>query len=225
MTIGTDTYLFERTTPWSIAFWVKVKTFPSGSGGHIFSEYLSSGSYRGRLVRIDGGFLRFWLINQFSTNELKVNYIPPSRGRWVRVVITYSGNSAASGVKCYYNGVLQTQVSATETLSATIVATGVTAKWGGWGGAGVNLAMRLAKPAIIAHEMTAQEVADDWNDSAWSGTAPTDYYDLTEGSGTTVASSGSGAHNGTLGAGVTWDSSDTPGKARSAIAQSRLPIS
>ena len=224
MHIGTDVYLYERTQPWSIAFWIMPKRFPGGSGGHIFAEYQSSAPFRGRLVRIDTGVLNFWLINTFGSNELKISYQPPPIGQYTRVAIAYDGSSSAAGVRCKYNNVLQTQVAAIETLSATIVQSSVSTRWGGWGGAGVNLPMLLAAPAILDYSLTDQNIADDWYKPN-SGATPIDVYGLTEGSGTNVASTGTGAHAGTLGAGVTWVSANTPMKARSVITQNRLSVS
>ena len=151
-------------------------------------------------------------------------YLPPAIGKWVRVVETYSGNSNTSGVKVYYDNVLQTQASTVNSLTATIVSSGVTTKWGGFAGAGQNANMYLAAPTVLDYEMTAQQVADDWYKPN-SGNAPVDTYALTEGSGTSVASTGTGAHNGTLGAGVTWSSTVVPMKARSVIPQTRLTVS
>lgn len=224
MSVGTDTYLFERTQAFSVGMWINVKRYLAGSA-HIWSEYQSGSPFRGRLIRIDSGVLRFWLINTLNTNELKANYAVPPLNRWIRIVFTYDGSSTAAGVKCYWDGVLQSQVSSTATLSATIVATGVSTKWGGWTGASANQPMFLAKPFVSDHEWTVTEVADDFYDSKFSGVAPVDYYDITEGSGTTVASLGSGAHNGTLGASVTWSSTETPMKARTTIPQNRLGLS
>ena len=85
--------------------------------------------------------------------------------------------------------------------------------------------MLLAKPFVSDHEWTITEVNDDYYDSRFSGVAPIDYYDVTEGSGTSIASLGSGLHNGTLGASVTWSATDTPMKARTTIPQNRLSLS
>lgn len=225
LSIGTDVYLFERTQAWSISFGILVKKYNTGSGGHIFSEYQSTVPYRGRLIRIDTGLLHFWLINTFGSNELKVSYSPPPVGRFVRVVITYDGSGTAAGVKCYYNNILQAQISTIATLSATIVATGVSTRWGAWSGDGVNQPMYLSRPSIHNYELTAQQVADDWYDANWNGTAPIDLYELSEGSGTSVASIGSAAHNGTIAGTVTWESTIVPMKSRTVISQNRLGLS
>lgn len=226
--VGTDVYNYERTQPWSVAFWINPTSYLTGTSvGHIFSDYLASGTFRGRLVRIDtSGVLRFWLINTFGSNELKANYVAPPLGAWTRVVITYNGSSNATGVKCYFNNVLQTQSSSTSALTATIVSSGINTRWGNWGGAsGLGQAMYLVKPAILNYEMNATQVADDFKLSLWSGVTPIDSYDLTEGAGTTITSSGSGAHNGTLGSAVTWGTSIVPIGTRKNLTQARLPIS
>ena len=224
MSVGTDAYLYERTQAFSVGAWINVTRYLAGTA-HIWSEYQSGSPFRGRLIRIDSGVLRFWLVSTLNSNELKINYpILPLR-HWIRVVFTYDGSSTAAGVKCYWDNVLQTQTASVATLSATIVATGVSTKWGGWTGSASCQPMLLAKPFVSDHEWTATEVADDYYDSRFSGVTPVDYYDVTEGSGTTVASLGSGLHNGTLGASVTWGSADTPMKARTTIPQNRLSLS
>lgn len=226
MDLGTDVYQFERTQAWTIGFYIQPVDFPSGSGRHIFSEYQSSGIFRGRLIRIDtSGVLRFWLISTFGSNELKVNYAPPQLGKLTPVIISYDGSSTAAGVKCWYDGVLQPQSSATETLSATIVATGVSTMWGGW--AGVNLSWKgnLSECFIDTRAWVQADVDDYIYDHEFSLGTPTDVWRMTEGSGTSVASTGTGAHNATLGAGITWVTSPTPGKSRTAIPQTRLSVS
>lgn len=226
--VGTDVYNYERTQPFSICFWINPTSYPTGlSSGHVFSDYLATGTFRGRLIRIDSsGVFKFWLINTFGSNELRIHYQPPPIGMWTRVVVTYSGNSAASGVKCYFNNILQTQISATETLTATIVSSGINTRWGNWGGVtNLTFPMYLAKPSVLNYEMTAQQISDDYFSSVWSGTNPIDYYNLTEGSGTSIASSGSGANTATLGASVTWSSTIVPRKSRTAITQSRIAVS
>src|SRR3990167_170004 len=224
VSVGTDVYLYERTQAFSVGMWINITRYLAGAA-HIWSEYQPVSPFRGRLIRIDSGLIRFWLINTINSNELKVNYAVPPLKRWIRAVFTYDGSSTAAGVKLYLDGVLQTQVSSAATLSATIVETGVSTKWGGWTGASACQPMLLAKPFVSDHELTLTEIGDDFYDSRFSGVAPIDYYDITEGSGTTITSLGSGAHNGTLGASVTWGSTDTPMKARSTITQNRLSLS
>lgn len=226
MSLGTDPYLFERTTPWSIGFWLMPVDFPAGSGRHIFSEYQTGAPFRGRLVRIDtSGILKFWLINTFNTNALQVNYAPPPIGQLTQVTIAYDGSSTAAGVKCWYNGVLQTQLSSIQTLTGTIVATGVTGVWGGWAGNTNPWKGNIGECFIDARQWTQTEVDNYYFRGIFSAGTPTDVWYMNEGSGTSVASSGTGAHTGTLGATVTWDSANTPMKARSAISQNRLPVS
>lgn len=224
MNIGNDVYLYERTQAWTIGFQIQPVDYQTGSGRHIFSEYESSSPFRGRLIRIDTSLLRFWLVNTFSSNELKVNYRPPARNAFTQVIMAYDGSSTAAGVQCWFNGILQTQVSATETLSGTIVATGVATKWGGWTGAAVLWKGLLGECFIDARQWTQAAVDSYFYDRRFSLGTPTDLWSMTEGSGGVAASTGTGVHNGTVAANVTW-SSVTPTKPRSAIAQNRLPVS
>lgn len=226
VSVGTNVYNYERTQAFSLVFWIFPKSFPS-SGGHIFSEYDSTNPYKGRLVRIDGGLLRFWLIANFGTNELKANYTPPPRGQWTRVVITYDGSSTLAGVKCYYNSILQTQAPASlQTLSATIVSTSASTRWGQWGGASLAMPMNLAKFGIANYVLTQTHIDEDYRTGqVRTGNQPIDYYETTEGSGTSLASIGTGAHNGTINGTITWDSTNIPKSQRRNLTQGRNPIS
>lgn len=226
VSIGTNVYNYERTQAFSLIFWVFPKSYPS-SGGHIFSEYDSTNPYKGRLVRIDGGLLRFWLISNFGTNQLKANYTPPPKGQWTRVVISYDGSSTLAGVKCYYNGVLQTQAPASEqTLSSTIVSSNAQTRWGQWGGAGLAMPMNFAKFGIINSVLTQTNVDEDYfSGLVRTGNPPVDYYETTEGSGTSLASIGTGANNGTINGTITWDSNKVPKDERQSLAQGRVQIS
>lgn len=227
MSVGTDSYPYERTQARSIAFWIRPVAYPSANG-HIFAAIQGSSPFRGWLSRLQttGGVtsLNFYLISTVNTNQLIANYAAPAIGKWTRVVETYSGNSNTSGVNVYYNNVLQTQTSVTNTLSATTVASGVVAKWGGFAGASQNANMHLDKPEIFNYELTAEQVADDWFEHSVD-TPPVDTYAFTEGLGTDVASTGTGEHDGTLGAGVTWSSTVVPMKSSSVLTQARLAVS
>lgn len=221
--IGTNVYAPERTSAWSIAYWILPKN-NNVVNAHIFAEIDSSLPFRGRIVRYTASICYIWLLNTFNTNECYAGYKVPPVGRWTRVVHTYDGSSNSSGIKTYYNNILQTQTTTKNALSATIIPSAASTRWGGWGGASGNYPMYLAAPAHLDYEMTAQQVADDWYKPN-TGTTPVDKYDLTEGSGTSVASTGSGAHNGTIAGSVTWSSTVGPMKARSVIPQTRLAVS
>lgn len=227
MTIGTDVYKYERTEKWTVGAWIMPVDYAAGSGRHIFAEFQTGAPFRGWLLRIDtSGILRFWLINTFGSNELKVNYAPPPIGQPTRVIVTYDGSSTAAGVKCWFNGALQPQLSTTETLSATIVAAGaVVSTLGGWAGNLNPWKGWIGKSFIDHRQWTQTEVDADWYGQIFSAGTPTDNWQMSEGSGTSVASSGTGAHTGTLGATVTWDSANVPMKSRSIISQSRLSVS
>lgn len=227
MTIGTDAYKFERTQPFTIGFWINPVDYAASAGRHIFAEFKTSGTFRGWLCRIDAsGTLRFWLINTFSTNELKGNYAPPPIGTLTWVCISYDGSSTAAGIKCWYNHVLQTQTSSTATLTGTIVDSGaVVSTFGGWAG-NLNAWKGLLGEAFIdARQWTQTEVDDYWYDKKFSLGTPTDLWSMTEGSGTSVASTGIGAHNGTLNASVTWSAAYTPMRSRTSVPQNRLTVS
>ena len=80
---------------------------------------------------------------------------------------------------------------------------------------------------VIDFESAGEEVfafADLFFDDQVPGVTPVDEYLCIEGSGTSVASTGSAANDGTLTA-VTWEANNVPSKERSSITQDRTPIS
>lgn len=221
---GTDVYNFERTQPFTIGMWLNpIRDITNTI--HIFADYLNSGSFRGRLIRIDSSLLRFWLINTLTTNQLQVNYTPMALNKGAWLFMSYTGNSLASGVSCWFDRTLQTQISSLQTLTGTIANAGTSTVWGGWPTVSFPYGGLMAGMFVCNYAFNQTMVDDFFYDGIFSGGTPIDYYPLTEGSGTSVASTGSGAHTGTLTASVTWNSSATPGKARTTIPQARLTVS
>lgn len=222
MHVGTNIYAPERDQSWGIGYWILPKN-NNVSNAHIFSEIDSTLPYRGRIIRSTGGLLYVWLINTFNTNECYANYKMPPIGFWSRVMHGYNGNSNSSGITTYINGVLQTQNAVRNLLSATIVPTAASTRWGGWSGIGGNYPMYLNTPTYLDYCPTAEDAADDYYDAVLE-TPPLDIYGCTEGSLTSVASQGVGNHTATLVGSVTW-SPESPMKSRSTITQNRIALS
>lgn len=227
MDVGNDIYIPEYTVPWTVFMTVNLISYPII--GHIFSEYMSSGSFRGRIIRTENGILKVMLIRTNGSNECVAQYNAPAIGRFVNVVISYNGNGNTSGITVYYDGVAQTAKTTTNTLSGSIIPTSTVAtRWGAWGGSGSNQGMYITRFGIANYVFSSTNVNDLRYANYFSGGAPLDYYATTEGSGTSVASTGTAAHNATIvisGSGVTWDSTILPSKKRSTISQQRLIVS
>lgn len=121
---GNLTGNFERTQSFSVELWFK--TSSTGTGQIIISKILPSGSFTGWEIYYDGtatNNIYFDLISQVSSSMLRV-YCSPSvvaDNNWHHLVITYDGSSSPSGVKFYFDGVLKTTGTTTNTLTSSIL--------------------------------------------------------------------------------------------------------
>lgn len=125
---GTDEYLkfgnvcsFERTTAFSVSFWLKTTTT---SGGYVISKFNSTptgwGAY---LDNASPWGIRFYLVNS-STNRINVySSTDVHDGSWHHVLVCYDGSSSAAGVTMWVDGVSQVLSITTNALTATIVNT------------------------------------------------------------------------------------------------------
>lgn len=109
---------FERTDTFSFSYWFKTTT----SVQYILSKM--NATPQGYGSSIDGGYIKFLLINNSPANSLEVRtaktYID---NRWHHVVWAYDGSSLVAGVSCFIDGedVTSTLVTLVNTLAATIV--------------------------------------------------------------------------------------------------------
>jgi hypothetical protein len=113
---------FERTNTFSITFWIKVNA--SASGGHfILGKNYSFGNVQGYnfAADTDNTQLKFALVDS-SGNALIAATGGGSiiAGTWYFIAGTYSGSSAASGVKIYVNAGTPA-VAPSGTLSNTLL--------------------------------------------------------------------------------------------------------
>lgn len=223
--VGTNVYSFERTQPFSLEFFINPITIPAN--GNIFAECETGSPFRGIFVRHETTTLRFSIINTLTTNEAKSSWPAPPIGQWTHVILTYDGSSDVSGQKAYYNGVLQTKtVSTPNNLSATIVAASAPTKWGAFSTGSTGANAYLIPRRVLNYELSQAQVNSIWYDNQVTGTAALDQYNCTEGSGTTITSTGTAAHNLTFsGATIAWNSTFYPNKARTVIPQNRLSLS
>lgn len=127
-TLAAAALQFERTQPWTMFCEIQVAATPGvGNASILFTNVLGASPFSGYEVWIDpNGFLRFRMINTYSTNYCGViGSVNVCTGVPVLVAVTYDGSSTAAGVKMYVNGVQDTGTSIeANTLSATIIASG-----------------------------------------------------------------------------------------------------
>jgi hypothetical protein len=98
---------FDRTTPFSFAFWLK-PTEPQSRAVifHRSRSWTDSGS-RGYELVLEDGHPTFSLIHFWPGNALKVRAgIVLATNQWSHLAITYDGSSRAAGVQLYLNGEL-----------------------------------------------------------------------------------------------------------------------
>jgi len=176
---GTDEYVtmgdvlgFEYTDSFSISCWFKCTS--SGAAG--FTVCKQDGSARGYALGLNAGnsyAVDFHLRNAHPGNRILVQSTTNGLddGLWHHLVATWNGNASpgAAGVNLYIDGVAETPIVDTDTLSATILTTaslnigarndGVDAHWDG----------SIDDVSIHAAELSPVEVIAIYN----SGT-PTD---------------------------------------------------
>lgn len=174
---GTDEYVtmgdvlgFERTDAFSISCWIKTSL---SAIGHLAGKVANSTAGTGWALLIDStGKPYFDLISTFTgSNYLQISTTTATvnSGAWRHLVLTYSGSSAASGVKFYIDGV---NITSLTTYSDTLSASTVHAD-------SLTLGRRAAHPsntypyvgsmdevAVYDIELTAGNVTDIYNTGA-----------------------------------------------------------
>jgi uncharacterized repeat protein (TIGR01451 family) len=110
---------FERTASFSVGAWIKT----SQPSGVIIAKEGIYPNYRGWNFAVSSSKISCSLLtNYYSTNYLKViGNTSVNDGVWHYVSMTYNGNSYASGVKLYVDGILQTNSVIRDNLTDTIL--------------------------------------------------------------------------------------------------------
>ena len=114
---GNDSGLdFEGTDPFSVSVWVK----PEALGFRIiFSKWATSKGYN--LQFTNTRKLRMTIAASGGNQILMESSLLMTLSQWYHIVITYDGSENASGVKMYFDSVLDPSLSAlVDSLSATI---------------------------------------------------------------------------------------------------------
>lgn len=163
---------FERTQPFSLEFWFKGTTVNYGG---LVAKGEEGATYRGYCAYIYQGKINFYLMSNNGTgNQLQVittNTI--NNGSWHHVVITYNGNSLASGIKIYIDGVSDTLVVFVNNLTDTIVTTADFSIASRKSGTSLFLNGSLDEILIYSEELTQTHVTNRYNSG--NGTETTGY--------------------------------------------------
>jgi len=120
---GGNILSFERTDPWTVTFICRASTDVAASP--FICGRLETGGNRGWSVGMDTvGRLWVLIANDFGGGNLLsvVSAQNVDDGVTHHIVVTYSGTSAASGIKIYVDGNPSATVTITDALSATIIA-------------------------------------------------------------------------------------------------------
>jgi hypothetical protein len=96
---------FDRNQPFSVSIWVK--PLESGIEGPIFGKGNGDAEgYRGWICKLNkGGTLSFQFNHVWPDNCIDLQTIDTiETDTWTNIVLTYNGNSKASGIKVFLNG-------------------------------------------------------------------------------------------------------------------------
>jgi hypothetical protein len=140
--------MFERTQPYSLDFWVKLRagkpyvdsTRPEGPAASVL--YNSGGvNGQGYEIGLVDGKLDYSITHNAPYEQLKISTASPvPTGRWVHVTTTYDGNSKAGGMRFYIDGKLARVVVQHDHLTMSAMPGGGDSLFGGYFGlsAGTN---------------------------------------------------------------------------------------
>jgi len=109
----------ERTDSMTFECWVKFDNL--GIINRLINKYGVVGA-RGILFQVNGNEIEFHLQNNGGLNGLILNTVGANitAGVWYHLAVTYDGSSSPSGVNFYKNGILQTSLTTSNTLTNTI---------------------------------------------------------------------------------------------------------
>ena len=154
---------FDRTDAFSAGAWINANV---GGGGvdTIIGKMISTAG-RGWQLDLNAGLLEVRMANTLSSNDLLVQGNTDLRdGNWHQVWVTSSGNSLASGITFYVDGVPETPTVVRDGLSATMVGSGVASVASQ--NASVNYFVgKIDEPMTFISELTASEIGSLYTNS------------------------------------------------------------
>jgi hypothetical protein len=166
--------MFERTQPYSLDFWLKLRTEPyvdtTRPNGPSASILYNNASIEGQGYELSmaNGKLSYSITHNAPTEMLQVSTkenIPT--GRWVHISSTYDGNSRAEGMRLYIDGKEMPVEKEHNQLTRSAFPRGVNSQFGSYFGlaAGVNFNRpelvdgALDELRVITRALTPLEVA------------------------------------------------------------------
>ncbi len=209
ITVGADALKYEYTQAWTCIAPVKLFRKPV-EASMIFTNVSNASAFPGYELWInENGKLHIRVINNITTNFIGVyGTTVLDDGEWHVLAGSYDGSGTAAGVKLYVDGVLETMVTESDTLSGQSITGGVqTFRVGNQtnhfdfnllGHMGYFSLSDVVRDAtyIAAHATPATRETVDSDHSL--------FYDFSEGSGTTVTDLSASALNGTLYSVAMW---------------------
>jgi hypothetical protein len=165
---------FERTDVFSCEAWIYSTDLSVNRG--IVSKLETAPNYKGwSFVILSTGKLRVQLISAYATNALLVQGSTTLLiNNWYHVVMTYDGSSSPTGIKMYVNGVLQTNTTDQNNLSASIVTTNPLYIGMGSNG-GVSFLGKIDEVVIYNKVLDLVEISYRYNSSSGIETMPNNY--------------------------------------------------
>jgi hypothetical protein len=158
---------FERTDAFSLSFWVRLDNVAAAH--FILSKRENAGNVRGwqSFYAISGTpGISLILSSTNVGNRLSVTGPTLTANTWYHILWTYNGNSLASGIKLYVNGVSSAMTTIESTLTTTIQ-TAVTTQIGSRDSAtGSFMAGYCDEVAIYNIELNSLQAAEVYNAGA-----------------------------------------------------------
>jgi hypothetical protein len=104
VSFGKDSGQFERTQPYSLDIWVRLRAEEPYKEATILYNSSGRGS-SGYDLQVRGDRLQYNITHAAPYDMLTVESVQPlPRGRWIHITTTYDGNSRAAGMKLYVDG-------------------------------------------------------------------------------------------------------------------------
>jgi hypothetical protein len=208
---------FDRLEPFSLSAWISTSSTAQQT---FISKMSASPGFRGYDFGITNGQIFLLIISNFAVTNLidvRTTSSVVAINTLSHVLVTYSGNSAVSGIKIYLDGAEVTSVTTGGTLSATTVNADNLALGYRPQSATSSLSGQMSNAAVFNYALTAAEVLEVFGGgsppdlNALATAAPPvgwwrlDADDATGASG--IIDYGSGGHDGTASGGLAPSSS------------------
>ncbi len=154
---------FERTDAFSLECWLK--TTDTGTGCILTKSVWDGSTYRGYILTINAGKIRFYLVSDIGTG--KWIYVTTNNsfndGTDKHIVVTYNGSSLASGINIYVNNVNQSLTVNVNALGANTIVNTANFQISGRGGENELYEEQIDEVVIYDKELTQAEVTQRYN--------------------------------------------------------------